>query len=40
MFHLAFIYIEYGQALIPSPVVLDPILHQSNIQIQLGLGWP
>ena len=26
------------QALVPSPVVLDPIPNQSKIQVQLGLG--
>ena len=28
----------YCQALVPSPVVLDPIQNQSKIQVQLGLG--
>ena len=29
----------YCQALVPSPVVLDPIPNQSKIKVQLGLGW-
>ena len=29
----------YCQALVPTPVVLDPIPNQSKIKIQWGLDW-